>query len=121
MVFIMSILSLILLITISAYGINNMFLGSFYTFIVYFLIMLVGIVVATVIKKYVYNKLQNVYKLTLSVIYSMLIVVNYIGFYNLLYGFMLDYNNVEICIYSTTAIVMTVLTLYCGECVVNDR
>lgn len=121
MVFIMSILSLILLISLSAYGINNMFLGSFYTFIVYFLIMLLGIIVSTVIKKYVYDKLQNVYKLTLSVLYSMLIVVIYIGFYNLLYDFMINYNEVEICIYSTTAIVMTVLALYCGECVVNDR
>lgn len=121
MVFIMSILSLILLTSLSAYGINNMFLGSFYTFIVYFIIMLVGIVVSTIIKKYVYDKLQNVYKLTLSVLYSTIIVIIYIGFYNLLYRFMITYNSVEICIYSTTAIVMTVLTLYCGECVVGDR
>lgn len=121
MVFIMSILSLILLISMSAYGMNNMVLGSFYTFFVYFLIMLVGIIVATVIKKYVYDKLQNVYKLTLSVLYSMITVVIYVGFYNLLYNFMINYNGVEICIYSTTAIVMTVLTLYSGECAVNDR
>ena len=121
MVFIMSILSLILLIYLSAYGINNMFIDSFYTFIVYFLIMLAGIIVSTVIKKYVYDKLQNVYKLTLSVLYSMLIVVIYIGFYNLLYNFMITYNGVEICIYSTTAVVMTVLTLYSGECAVNGR
>ena len=118
---IVDILIMLIMLMLSADGISKMFCfySSDYYFICLFIMILVMLFII-LLKKLMARKIQKIYKLTFIVLYSIAICFIYIGFYNFVYQFIYPVAVIDKIITTTTAIALTVITLFCQECITTD-
>ena len=118
---IVDILVMLIMLMISADGISKMF--CFCCSNDYFICLFALIIVMLFIiflKELMARKMQKIYKITFIVLYSIAICFIYIGFYNFVYQFIYPIAIIDKIITTTTALALTVITLFCQECITTD-